>query len=170
MGVFEAIQKRRSVRKYQNQPVEKEKIAKVLEAARLGPSAANSQPCHFIVVTDSKVRESLRDAYNADWFLKAPVIIVVCANPKESWRRRDGDEYWKVDGAIAMQNLILTATELGLGTCWVVSFDEKELKKSLNIPKDFKVVAMTPLGFPDEIKGPVTDRKPLEAMVHSEKW
>ncbi len=170
MDVFEAIQKRRSIRKYQNKPVEKEKITKVLEAARLGPSAANAQPCHFIVVTDSKMRESLRTAYKADWFLKAPAIIVVCANPNMSWRRRDGEEYWKVDGAIAMQNLILTATELGLGTCWIANFDENELKKALNIPKDFKVVAITPLGYPDEEKGPATDRNPLEAIVHSEKW
>ncbi len=170
MDVFDAIRKRRSIRKYLNQPVEKELIIKVLEAARLGPSAVNAQPCHFIVVTNIKVRESLGNAYNADWFLKAPVIIVVCANPKEAWRRRDGEEYWKVDAAIAMQNMILTATDLGLGTCWVGSFDEKEVKKSLNIPKDFRVVAMTPIGYPDERKGQVTDRKSLEAMVHNEKW
>jgi nitroreductase len=168
MNVFETIQKRRSIRKYQNRPIEKEKLTKVLEAARMGPSAANIQPCHFIIVTDTKIRECLRPAYNADWFLKAPAIIVVCANPKESWQRKDGEEYWKV--AIAMQNLILTATELGLGTCWVANFDEKELKKSLNIPKDIKVVAITPLGYPDEEKGPAADRNPLEAMVHNEKW
>ncbi len=173
MDVFEAVQKRRSIRKYQDQPVEKEKLVKVLEAARLGPSANNTQPCHFIVITDPKTRESLRGGYNRDWFLKAPAIIVVCANPKESWRRRDGEEYWKVDAAIAMQNLVLTATELGLGTCWVTDFErngEKEIKKALNIPKDIRVVAMTPLGYHDEKMGPATDRKPLEGMVHSEKW
>jgi len=173
MGVFETIQKRRSIRKYQNLPVEKEKIVKVLEAARLGPSAANNQPCHFIVVTDPGIRESLRGAYNRDWFLSAPVIIVVCANPKEAWRRKDGEEYWKVDGAIATQNLVLTATELGLGTCWVAGFEkngEKEIKKALNLPKNLKVVAMTPLGYPNEEKEPATDRKPLQTIVHNEKW
>ncbi len=170
MGVFEAIHKRRSIRRYLNQPVEKEKITKILEDAQLGPSAANTQPCHFIVISDSKVRESLRAAYNADWFLNAPTIIVVCANPKEAWRRRDGEEFWKVDGAIAMQNLILTATELGLGTCWVANFTEKELKKALNIPRDINVVAMTSLGYPAEEKGPATDRKSLVATVHYEKW
>jgi len=173
MGVFETIQKRRSIRKYQNLPVEKEKIFKVLEAARLAPSATNAQPCHFIVVTEPAIRESLRCAYNRDWFLSAPVIIVVCANPKEAWRRRDGEEYWKVDGAIAMQNLVLTATELGLATCWVANFEkngEKEIKKALNLPKDLKVIAMTPLGYPDEEKGPITERKTFETIVHTEKW
>ena len=170
MDVFEAINKRRSIRKYKNKQVEKEKIFKVLEAARLGPSAANNQPCHFIVVTDSQVRESLKAAYSADWLLKAPAIIVVCADPRQSWRRRDGEEFWKVDGAIAMQNLILTATDLGLGTCWIANFSENELKGALNIPKDFKVVAITTLGYSDEEKRPATERKPLEAIVHSEKW
>lgn len=173
MGVFEVIQKRRSIRRYQNQSVEKEKIAMVLEAGRLGPSANNTQPCHLIVVTDSKRRESLRSSYNRDWFLKAPVIIVVCVNPKESWHRKDGEEYWKVDAAITMQNMVLTATELQLGTCWVTDFErngEKEMKKALNIPKDIKVVAMTPLGYPDEEIGPATNRKPLAAIVHNEIW
>ncbi len=72
--------------------------------------------------------------------------------------------------AIAFQNLVLASTELGLGTCWIANFDENAVKKALNIPKDIRVVAMTPLGYPDEEKGPVTDRKPLEKIVHHEKW
>ena len=87
-----------------------------MEAARQGPSAANKQPCHVIVVTKLEVKEGLRAAYKADWFVQAPTIIVVCADPKGSWRRNDGEEYWKVDAAIAMQNMILASTELGLGS------------------------------------------------------
>ena len=170
MNVFDVLEKRRSIRKYQNKPLENETLRRILEAARLGPSAGNMQPCQFLVVTKPEVREGLRAAYKADWFLQAPAIIVVCANPKESWRRRDGEEFWKVDAAIAMQNMILAATELGLGTCWIVNFDEKEARKALGVPKDIKVVAMTPLGYPDEEKGPVTDRKPIEVIVHREKW
>lgn len=169
MSVFEVLKKRRSIRKYQNKPVEEEKINKVLEAARLAPSANNQQPCSFIVVTKPEVRESLRSAYKADWFVQAPAVIVGCANPKEAWRR-GGEEYWKVDSAIAMENLILAATDLGLGTCWVAAFDENQIKKALNIPRDIRVVAMTPLGYPDEGKDPVTDRKPLQSIVHHEKW
>jgi len=170
MDVFEAISKRRSIRKYQNVPVEQEKINVLLEAARLGPSAANIQPCHFIVVTDPVMRASLREAYGAEWFGQAPVVIVVCANTKEAWKRRDGENYWIVDGGISMQNIVLMATELGLGTCWIAALDEGKLRKVLNIPKDFKVIAMTPVGYPAEEKPPATDRKPLESMLHKEKW
>ena len=171
MNVFEALTKRRSIRKYQSKPVETEKITKILEAARLGPSANNQQPCYFIVITKPEIKQSLNTAYKAEWFLQAPVIIVCCANPKEAWRRGwNGEEYWKVDAAIAMQNLILEATELGLGTCWVANFDEKAAKKVLNIPNEIRVVAMTPIGYPGEEKGPVTNRKPLDKIVHNEKW
>jgi nitroreductase len=170
MNVLGNLKKRRSVRKYQTTPVEGEKITEILDAARLGPSANNQQPCYFIVVTKPEVRESLRAAYNRDWFIHAPTIIVGCANPKEAWRRSDGEEYWKVDLAIAMQNLVLSATEHGLGTCWIAALDEKAVKKALNIPKEIRVVAMTPLGYPDEDKGPVTERKSLEQIVHYDKW
>ena len=169
--MFEVLQKRRSIRKYKATLIESEKVTKILEAARLGPSANNQQPCQFIVVKDSAARESLLAAYNADWFAQAPVIIVGCVNPKDAWRRgKFGEEYWKVDLAIAFQNLILASAELGLGTCWVANFDENAVKKALNIPKDIRVVAMTPVGYPDEEKGPPTERKPLEKIVHYEKW
>jgi nitroreductase len=170
LDILEVLKKRRSIRKYQTKPVEKDTVLKVLEAARLGPSAANRQPCQFIVVTNENARERLRASYNKEWFVRAPVVIVGCVNPKESWRRRDNEEYWKVDAAIAMQNLILTATELGLGTCWVANFDENAAKKALDIPKDFRIVAMTPLGYLDEEKESVSDRKPLDALVHYDKW
>lgn len=170
MSILEILRKRRSIRKYQAKPIENEKLNNILEAARLGPSAGNMQPCQLMVITKPEERESLKRAYNSDWFSKAPVIVAVCANPKEAWKRRDGEEFWKVDAAIAMQNMILAATELGLGTCWVVNFDEKEARKALNVPKDFKVAAMTPLGYPDEELGPVTDRKPLNSILHFEKW
>jgi len=170
LSILEVLKKRRSIRKYQTRAVENDKVIKVLEAARLGPSADNLQPCHFIIITDEEMHERLRASYNAEWFVHAPVIIVCCANPRGSWRRKDGEEYWKVDAAIAMQNLILAATEEGLGTCWITNFDEKAAKKALNIPKEIRVVAMTPLGYPAEEKALVTDRKPLDTLVHYDKW
>jgi len=170
MNVFEAIRTRRSIRKYVDKPVEKEKLLRILEAARLAPSAVNRQPWDFIVVTDPGVRKKLGVAYPKEWFINAPVIIVACAHPARAWIRKDGEEYWKVDVAIAMQNLILTAWEEGLGTCWIGAFDEQEVKKALGIPPEVRVVAMTPLGYPAEEKGPVTDRKPLDEIVHYEHW
>jgi len=170
VDVLEAIKKRRSIRRYKKKPVEKEKLNKVLEAARLAPSASNMQPWHFIVVTDPKTKESLRASYKREWFIQAPVIIVACAAPEKAWLRMDREEYWKVDTAIAMQNLVLASTELTLGTCWIADFNEEEAKKALGIPKHIRVVAMTPLGYPAEEKGPVSDRKPLDNIVHYNKW
>jgi nitroreductase len=170
MEFYEVVSRRRSIRAYKPDPVEEDKLFRILEAARLAPSAANRQPWHFIVVRDPQKREQLRKAYDRDWFVKAPVIIVACADPTKAWRRRDGEEYWKVDVAIAMEHLVLAAANEGLGTCWIGAFDEKAVKEVLGIPEHIRVVAMTPLGYPAEEKGPVTDRKPLEEIVHYDGW
>jgi nitroreductase len=170
MEVFKIIRKRRSIRLYEKKPVEKEKLNRILEAGRLAPSADNKQPWRFIVVTDDKVKEKLRAVYDEEWFITAPVIIIGCAVPKEAWVRMDGQEYWMVDVAIAMQNMILTATELGLGTCWIADFDEEATRKALKLPSNTRVVAMTPLGYPAEEKRPVRNRKPLTEIVHYEHW
>jgi nitroreductase len=150
--------------------VEKEKLTTVLEAGRLSPSAVNQQPWHFIAVTDKAARESLLPAYNHKWFVNAPAIIVACALPNEAWSRQDREEYWKVDVAIAMQSMVLVARELGLGTCWVGAFNEDEVKKALGIPKEVRVVALTPLGYAAEQKDPVIDRKPFDEVVHYDRW
>lgn len=170
MDVLEAIRTRRSIRNYDNQPVENEKLLNVLEAVRLSPSATNAQPWSFIVVTDRGVKERLRSSFDKDWFVSAPVIIVACGLPGEAWVRHDGEEYWKVDVTIAMQDLILVAWEEGLGTCWIGAFNEEEAKRALGIPEHVRVVAMTPLGYPAEEKGPVADRKPLEEIIHYDRW
>ena len=170
MEVFTIIGKRRSIRSYEKKSVEKEKLNRILEAGRLAPSASNKQPWRFIVVTDDKVKEKLRAAYDKEWFVTAPVIIIGCAVPEEAWVRMDGQEYWMVDVAIAMQNMILTATELGLGTCWIADFAENAVRKTRKLPSSIRVVAMTPLGYPAEEKRPVKNRKPLTEIVHHERW
>ena len=170
MDVFEAVRTRRSIRKYEDKPVEKEKLSKILETARLSPSACNNQHWHFIAVTDKEVREKLFSAYNRNWFVKAPVVIVACSTPSKAWSREDGEEYWKVDAAIAMQSMVLVAHELGLGTCWIAAFKEDKVKEALRIPDEVRPVALTPLGYPAEQKGPVTERKPIEEIVHYECW
>ncbi|MGQ9514965.1 MAG: nitroreductase family protein [Thermoproteota archaeon] len=170
MDVFEAIQTRRSIRSYEERAVEEERLRRVLEAGRLSPSAANKQPWHFIVVRDKLVKEKLRSAYSAEWFLRAPVIIVVCADPSVAWRRKDGEEIWKIDAAIALQTIVLCAWDEGLGTCWICAFDEKAAKDALGIPQGIRVVAMTPLGYPAERKEPVNQRKRLEEIVHYDHW
>jgi nitroreductase len=170
MNVFDTIRTRRSIRRYKTDPVEEEKLQRILEAGRLSPSAVNKQPWHFIVVRDPSVRESLRASYGQSWFVNAPLIIVVCADPSSAWVRRDGEEFWKVDAAIALQDMILCATEEGLGTCWIGAFSEEPARRVLKIPEKIRIAAMTPLGYADESKEPVSDRKPLKKITHYEYW
>jgi len=168
MEVFEAIRTRRSIRSYANKPVEKDKLLKVLEAARLSPSAGNRQPWRFIVVTDPKIKVSLRPPHRRGVVLSAPVVIVGCALPNESFPEA---EFWKIDVSIALQNLVLAAWEEGLGTCWMGVFhEEDEIKKALDTPKDVRVVAMVALGYPAEKKDPVSDRKQLEEIIGYDHW
>lgn len=141
---------------------------RILKAVRLAPSAMNRQPYNLIVVTDKKTREELSQACNQDW--AAPVMIAICAFPDKSWMRDDGELYWKADAAIAMHNLSLVALAEGLGTCWIAAFKEDRVREILGIPSEVRVMAMTPLGYPAEKKGPITRRKRLEDLVRYEKW
>jgi nitroreductase len=171
LKVLPLIKKRRSIRKYKSTPLEKEKLEHILEAGRLAPSAANKQPWYFIVVTDPLQVANLRSSYGKPWETTAPAILAVCVDPSIAWvRKRDGETFWKVDAAIALQNMVLCATEEGIGTCWVASFDEDIARKGLQVPDGIRVVAMTPLGYPDEVKGEVTERKSLKEIVHYEKY
>jgi nitroreductase len=168
LDVLEVIKKRRSIRKYKQNVVEKEKLQKVLEAARLAPSAMNRQPYAIVVLSDSETIEKISSACNQKW--DTPTIIVICAFPKKAWARDDGEEYWKVDAAVAMTNLSLQACAEDLGTCWIAAFKEKEIKEILGIEQDARVVAMTPLGYPDEKKGLVTNRKTIDELIRYERW
>ena len=170
MDVLEAVKTRRSIRSYQEKPVEDQKLLKVLEAARLSPSAVNYQPWTFIVVKDRAAKAQLSKAYPRQWFAKAPVIIVVCASPEKAWKRSDGEEFWKIDAAIATQSLVLAATSEGLGTCWIGAFDEDKAKSALGIPSNVRVVAMTPLGYAAEVKGQVFERKPPAEIIRYDHW
>jgi nitroreductase len=170
MNVFDAIKSRRSIRGFKNKLVEKNKILKIIEAARLSPSAANRQPWRFLVIDNPELKNKLAAAYNSDWFISAPVIIIACALPNQAWIRRDGEEYWKIDIAIAVQDIVLAAWELGFGTCWVGAFSEKAVKELLNIPENVRVVAMIPLGYPKAEKGNVINRKSFEEICSFNKW
>ncbi|MEM3627369.1 MAG: nitroreductase family protein [Candidatus Bathyarchaeia archaeon] len=145
MDVFEAVKRRRSIRAYEATSIPKEKLEKILEAARLAPSAGNIQPWHFIVVTDREKREKLAGSCRYAKFLsESPIVIVGCGDQKAS------PKWYMVDVAIAMQNMVLTATSEGLGTCWVGSFNEGEVKEMLKIPENFKIVALLAVGYPRE--------------------
>jgi nitroreductase len=168
LEVFEAIKRRRSIRKYEETAVDNEKVSKVLEAARLAPSAMNRQAYAFVVTREKETIKKLSSACKQQWV--APVMIVVCAFPKKAWIRDDGEEYWKADAAIAMNNISLQACTDGLGTCWIAAFNEDRIKRILRITPEAKVLAMTPLGYPAENRGIVTKRKTIDELVHYETW
>jgi len=144
LDVFEAIQKRKSARAYEATPVSKETLGVVLEAGRLAPSAKNIQPWHFIVVTDKNKRKALSKGTYAKFLGKVPAVIVLCGDQEAS------PDWYIVDVALAGENMILAATNEGLGTCWVGSFDEKDVQSQLGIPTNLRVVALMAIGYTKE--------------------
>lgn len=169
MEISEIIVNRYSVRAYQSKPVEANKLNQVLEAARLAPTAANRQPFQVIVINTQGREDALRKIYNRDWFVQAPLVICVVATPQSGWTRYDGANYTQVDAAIAMDHMILTATNLGLGTCWIAAFNPEAARTVLELPDQVEPVVFTPLGYPaDEPKEKI--RKTLTELVRYERW
>ncbi|MFQ6102564.1 MAG: nitroreductase family protein, partial [Anaerolineae bacterium] len=150
-------------------PVPDEILQKVLEAARLAPTAANRQPFQLIVIHTAGREGELRRIYKRDWFVQAPLVICACGIPAQAWVRRDGKRYTDVDVAIVMDHLVLAATDAGLGTCWVASFDVKAAREVLHLPDDVEPVVFTPLGYPADRPGP-KERKALSELVRYERW
>ncbi len=165
MVFLELATERYSLRKFSDQPVEQEKILRILEAARLAPSAVNYQPCHFIIVTDHELKAKIAEGYSRPWFAKAPVVIVACGDHSMSWKRRDGKDHVDVDVAIAVDHLTLAAVELGLGTCWVCAFDAEHVRDVLKLPEHLEAIALVPLGYPGDEQRPIKKRKSIEELV-----
>lgn len=173
---------RRSIRKFKPDPVSDDKLRYVLEAARIAPSWGNRQCWKYIIVTDELLKKKLvasslpptppvegRPIRTRDWIAQAPVIIVGCADPTKSGNK-EGKEYYLLDMGISMEHLILAAAEQGLGTCWIGGgFEEKIVKEALGIPEEIRVVALTPLGYPDEVAEP-RPRKTLEEITNKNRW
>ncbi|MCR4418750.1 MAG: nitroreductase family protein [Clostridia bacterium] len=173
MELMEVIGRRRSIRRFRPDPVEEEKLAAVLEAARLAPSWKNGQCWCFVVVRDGETRRKLAEAMPATnpgrgSLVQAPLAVVACVNPaaSEEW---EGRPYHFVDGAIALEHLVLAAASLGLGTCWLGMIYEDQVRSVLGIPPSVRVLAMTPLGYPDEDPRP-RRRKAAEEIAYFERW
>jgi len=161
--------KRRSVRAYKPDAVEEDKLTQVLEAASLAPTACNYQPFQLIVIRTAGRKGELKRIYKRGFFIEAPLIICICALPGQAWSRMDGVNYAIVDATIAMDHLILAATELGLGTCWIAAFDPDAAREILKLPPGVEPVAFTPLGYPADQPGE-KKRKPLSQMIRYDQW
>ena len=182
MDVFSAISNRRSIRAYSDKPIEDEKLNRVLEAGRLAPSAKNRQDWKFVVVKDPEIRHKLALAARGQRFVgQAPVVLVGCGT-EPTYVMPCGQPAYSVDVSIAFSFMMLEATELGLGTCWLGAFDEEEVKKILGVPPEARVVAMMPLGYSAEGIGDVVGdklkraiatgayRKPMEEFAASDRF
>jgi len=170
MNVMDALKTRKSVRAYLAKPVEDDKLNAVLEAARFAPSASNRQEWRFVIVRESATRKKLAEvAWGQSFVGEAPVLIVACAET-DGHVMRCGQLSYPIDVAIALDHMTLAAVELGLGSCWIGSFDEQKVKEILHIPDEIRVVELMPLGYPADPSAIAKKRFPLERIVKYEKW
>ena len=170
MNFNELMTARYSVRAYKNDPVPEEMLRQVLEAARSAPTAGNRQPFRIVVIRTSGRQEELGRIYGREWFTQAPLIIGICAVTEEAWVRKIDDTcYSDVDAAIVFDHLILAATDLGLGTCWVGAFDPVAAREVLGIPTGVEPIAFTPLGYATDVPKP-KQRKDTENLIKYEHW
>ena len=150
MEFFDVIEERYSMRGFTDQEVEKEKLDKVLEAARLAPTGVNFQPFKVYVIETKNNKEALSEIYGAEWFVEAPYVLCVAANKDAAWTRPwDGKNIADIDGTIVMDHIILAATDVGLGTCYIGAFKEDIAHKFLKLDDEWEVLLFTPLGYPN---------------------
>jgi nitroreductase len=160
LTTIETVLSRRSIRQYEKREIPKEILENILEAGRQAPSAANRQPVHFIVITNEKLKKELaKGRYNR--FIKdAPITIIGCANKGPILTRK-----WSiVDTTIALQNMVIAAWTMGIGSCWIGDFKEKHVKELLKIPNMWKIVALITFGYPAEHPDSRT-KKPMTEIV-----
>jgi len=161
MDALEAIRKRRTVRSFTGAPIPRADLETIVDAGRLAASGYNRQPWDFIVVTDRGMIEQLKIA--ALWMEKAGAIIAVVLDP--------ATKYWLEDGSAAVQNMLLAATALGYGSCWLEGYTlplESQFKALLDVPDDKRLLTLVPIGVP--VEWPTKEKKPLEQVLHWEKF
>jgi nitroreductase len=170
MDVFEAIAARKSVRAFLDRPVAEETLARILEAARLAPSARNGQEWRFVVVTDEAMRRRIAVEAARQPFIGAAPVLLACCAQTDGRIMRCGQPAYPIDVAIAMDHLTLAAVSLGLGTCWIGSFDEALVQHVLGIPSHVRVVQLMPLGYPEDPAPAAKNRFRQEEIVRMERW
>lgn len=170
MDLNDVISNRRSIRAYKNQKLSQETINQLIDAARKAPTAGNAQPWAFVVVSKQETKEDLsRAAYGQRWLEQASVVIVVCVDEKraeDSYGERGKVLYCIQDTAAAIQNILLAAYSLGLGTCWMGAFEEGEIRRIINAPSEMRPVALIPVGYPAQLPRARTRRSVHEIMFN----
>ena len=179
--MIKAVQSRQSIRKYLNRPVDDSIVLSLLESARFAPSGSNTQPWHFIIIRDESVKHELAKAsHNQQWMMSAPVFIACVADIRsrivpgvdvELDENSPQSELKQIirDTSIAIEHIVLEATDIGLGTCWVAWFVQNEIRPILGLLKDKYLVSILTVGYPAEKPQP-RKRKALAEIVHYERW
>jgi nitroreductase len=159
VSVVDSILSRRSVRKYENKEIPQEVVDHILEAGRQAPSAINKQPIRFVVVKDGELTRNFSSALFNRFIKDAPMVIVGCADIKSLLTGK-----WAIiDATIALQNMVIAAWSLGVGSCWIGAFDEDKIKQLLKIPQNWKIVALVTFGYPAEEPKP-KKKKAIEEL------
>ncbi len=170
MDVYEAIRNRKSDRGYLDKEIPEDVLNRVLDAARLAPSASNRQEWRFVVVRDRNLRGELAiAACDQEFVAQAPVVLVCCAET-DGHQMRCGQQCYPIDVAIAIDHITLAAVAEGLGSCWIGAFDEVQVKAILDIPPNVRVVELLPIGYPSDPSPREKTRLKLEEIVRYERW
>ena len=167
MSILEIIKKRRSTRDFQEKPISQEMVEKLIEALIWAPSAGNLQSRKFYFVFNQEIKEKLSKAsLNQMFIAKAPLVIVGCLNKdiKNYYGKRGEDLYAICDVSASIENMLLVATEMNLEGCWIGAFNENEISKILNLPKNLRPIVICPIGFPAQIPSP-PPRLPKSKMI-----
>jgi len=170
MNVYEAIRTRKSVRDFKDQPIEKEKLERILKAVRLAPSARNSQEWRFVIVQEKALRKKLAEAAYDQSFVGEGGAVVICCGESGGRIMRCGQDPVPIDVAIAIDHLTLAAVEEGLGTCWIGSFYPEKVRELCGIPEDIVIVELLALGYPKDFSPVKKNRLNLKEIVFYEKW
>ena len=165
MSIVELLLSRRSIRKFRKDQIPQDELQKILEAGRHSPSASNMQPWRFVVLTDPKIKEQLSHRQWSGFIKDTAVTIVGCAYEGSEYARK----WSRVDTSIALENMVIAAWGFGIGSCWVGDFDEDEVRSILNVPNDWKILALISFGYPDETPE-APPKKPLSEIVSYNKF
>ena len=170
MDVYEAIATRKSVRAFKDKDIPEEKIVRLLEAARLAPSASNRQEWRFIVIRDLLMRKHLSEAARGQTFIGAAPVVLACCAETDEHVMACGQLCYPIDVAIAIDHITLCAVDEGLGTCWIGAFDEDQVKELLGIPPQIPVVGLLPVGYAQDPSKVGKNRLLLQELIKYERW
>lgn len=170
MNIYEAIHTRKSVRSYLPKEIPNDILTRILDTARLAPSANNAQDWRFVLIRETQTkREIMKMANNQAFIAEAPAVLVCCGVGADRLMHC-GQATYAIDVSIIIDHITLLAAAEGLGTCWIGHFDEAPIKKLLGIPESVRIVELLPIGYPTDPSPKDKPRLPLEQIVMPEKW